>query len=43
MLIAGVLFGVSLAVSVVIIEPLKKLLRFDALMNKLEMKISGRI
>lgn len=42
-LIAGVLFVISLAVSVVIIEPLKKLLRFDTLMNKLEMKISGKI
>lgn len=38
LLIAGVLFGISLAISVFIIEPLKKLVRFDKLMDKLSNK-----
>lgn len=37
-LIAGVLFGISLAISVIVIEPLKKLVRFDKLMDKLSNK-----
>ncbi len=39
LLIAAVLFGISLAISALIIEPLKKLVRFDALMNKLSTKL----
>lgn len=38
LLIAAVLFGISLAISVLIIEPLKKLVRFDKLMDKLSNK-----
>lgn len=43
LLIAGVLFGISFAISVFIIEPLKKLVRFDKLMDKLSNKLCAVI
>lgn len=43
LLIAAVLFGISLALSVIIIEPLKKLVHFDKLMDKFSNKLCGVI
>lgn len=43
LLIVAVLLGISLAISALIIEPLKKLVRFDKLMDKLSNKLCGMI